>query len=378
MNCLVERLFSSIHAPRVKRDLNCIKKIDDWLGCLHRRFLCIHIAGTNGKGSVSLKIASGLQASGKKVGLYTSPHIDCFRERIRILSPEGEEVISKEFIEGFLPDFFRFLDREKLEPTFFEQLTALGLAYFAFRGVDAVVLETGLGGACDATNIVDPILSVITSIDYDHQDVLGQTLEEIAHAKAGIIKPEVPVVIGPHARIQPILDAAGSRALFAPETKGFYDRENSSIARTALEFLGISQEAISIGIEKRPPCRFEVIGCRPIIFDAAHNPNGFSRLAEALHELNPNIAYRLALALGRGKDPMRCIQPLLKHAIEISCICNDHPRLYSGDELADLLQSQGQKQAKPVPFKEIFSGNMPVVVAGSFFILADAKRALSG
>ncbi len=167
---------------------------DQLMGHPHRKYKVVHVAGTNGKGSVSNMLASCLAASGLKVGLYTSPHILDFRERIRIVTDESYMLIPKEDVWSFIgqwQDTFGDLDM-----SFFEITTLLALSWFADRDVDIVVLETGLGGRLDSTNIVFPVLSVITNIGLDHCDMLGGTLPEIAFEKAGIIKPKVPVVVG--------------------------------------------------------------------------------------------------------------------------------------------------------------------------------------
>ena len=171
---------------------------DQLMGHPHRNYKIIHVAGTNGKGSVSNMLASVLAASGMKVGLYTSPHILDFRERIRMVLPHGKEssykLISKEDVWAFVQQWNDTFDH--LDMSFFEITTMMALDWFALQEADVVVLETGLGGRLDSTNIVTPILSVITNIGLDHCDLLGQTLPEIAYEKAGIIKPRIPVVVG--------------------------------------------------------------------------------------------------------------------------------------------------------------------------------------
>ncbi len=176
--------------------METIKAFDDFLGHPHRQFRSIHVAGTNGKGSVSHLLASVCSAHGCKTGLYTSPHLADFRERIRI---DGEMITRQEVV-----DFFR-RSREFIEqhhPSFFEITTAMAWDHFARHGVDVALIEVGLGGRLDSTNLITPVLSVITSIGYDHCDLLGHTLPEIAKEKGGIIKSGVPVVLG---SIQPEL-----------------------------------------------------------------------------------------------------------------------------------------------------------------------------
>lgn len=164
--------------------------LDEHFGHPHTHFLSIHVAGTNGKGSCSHTLASILQADGYKVGLYTSPHLVDFRERIRV----NGEMMPKQYVVDFVKENKEFF--EPLHPSFFELTTALAFKYFAEQHVDIAVIEVGLGGRLDCTNIITPILSVITNISFDHTQFLGNTLAKIAGEKAGIIKDGVPVVIG--------------------------------------------------------------------------------------------------------------------------------------------------------------------------------------
>ena len=182
--------FERQGASGYKPGLNTTIALDDWLGNPHRAYKCIHVAGTNGKGSVANMLAATLQASGYRVGLFTSPHLVDFRERIRV---DGE-MIAKRTVS-------RFVERWQesglaCEPSFFELTTALAFEYFKKQKVDYAVIEVGLGGRLDSSNIIMPILSVITNISIDHTQFLGNTLTEIASEKAGIIKPGVPVVVG--------------------------------------------------------------------------------------------------------------------------------------------------------------------------------------
>ena len=190
--------FQKVGAGAYKPGIGNMEFIDQLLGHPHRNYKIIHVAGTNGKGSVSNMLASALAVQGYKVGLYTSPHILDFRERIRVCHPERGEgaatLISKQDVWNFVQKWQDTFDH--LDMSFFEITTAMALNWFAEQKVDYVVLETGLGGRLDSTNIVTPVLSVITNIGLDHCDMLGDTTSEIAFEKAGIIKPKVPVVVG--------------------------------------------------------------------------------------------------------------------------------------------------------------------------------------
>lgn len=223
-NRMLEKLFvrfpsfQKVGAGAYKPGIGNMEFFDQLAGHPHRQYRIIHIAGTNGKGSVSNMLTSALASQGLKVGLYTSPHILDFRERIRIVSchpdsschPERSEgslatLISKDYVWQFISRWQETFDH--LDMSFFEITTAMALCWFAEMKADVVVLETGLGGRLDSTNIVSPILSIITNIGLDHCDMLGETLPEIAFEKAGIIKPKVPVVIGEsHPETDPVFE----------------------------------------------------------------------------------------------------------------------------------------------------------------------------
>jgi dihydrofolate synthase/folylpolyglutamate synthase len=183
-------MFHRIGKAAYKADLGNTRELDRHFGFPHRNFYTIHIAGTNGKGSVANMLAAVLQKAGYRTGLYTSPHLVDFRERIRI---DGEMIPKREVISFVASNREYF---ERLKPSFFEMTVALAFDYFSRQEVEVAVVEAGLGGRLDSTNIVDPVISVITNISFDHMDLLGGTLKKIAGEKAGIIKPGIPVVIG--------------------------------------------------------------------------------------------------------------------------------------------------------------------------------------
>ena len=186
----VTPVFEKTGASAYKEGLSNTHALDEHFGHPHHQFKTIHVGGTNGKGSCSHTLAAILQSAGYKVGLYTSPHLADFRERIRV----NGLCISKEYVVGFVEQERSFF--EPLHPSFFELTTAMAFKYFAEQQVDIAVIEVGLGGRLDCTNIITPLLSVITNISFDHTQFLGDTLEKIAGEKAGIIKEHVPVVIG--------------------------------------------------------------------------------------------------------------------------------------------------------------------------------------
>ncbi len=183
-------MFSRIGAAAYKADLHNTIALCEALDNPHKKFKSIHIAGTNGKGSTSHMLAAILQQAGYRVGLYTSPHLKDFRERIKV----NGEMVSEDFVVDFTQRTMQL--SKQVEPSFFELTVVMAFEYFVQQQVDIAVIETGLGGRLDSTNVITPILSVITNIGYDHMNILGNSLEAIAAEKAGIIKPNVPVVIG--------------------------------------------------------------------------------------------------------------------------------------------------------------------------------------
>ena len=194
INYLYEHLpYYQRSGPAAYKDnLDNTLALDKMYGHPHKMFQSVHVAGTNGKGSVSHMLASVLMEAGFNTGLYTSPHLKDFRERIRV----NGEMIHKEFVIGFINDFLIRNKTVRLEPSFFELTVMMALEYFAQQNVDVAVIEVGLGGRLDSTNIISPALSVITNISYDHTALLGDTLGKIALEKAGIIKRNIPIVIG--------------------------------------------------------------------------------------------------------------------------------------------------------------------------------------
>ena len=205
-------MYHRIGKAAYKADITNTVAMMDYLGHPETGFRSIHVAGTNGKGSVSHLLASILQQAGYKVGLYTSPHLVDFRERIRI----NGEMISKKEVSNWITRHKDFLDKEQL--SFFEMTVGMAFDFFAREKVDVAVVEVGMGGRLDSTNVIRPDLSIITNISFDHTQFLGDTLAKIAHEKAGIIKPLTPVVIGQtHPETEPVFQTKANR-LSAPIT----------------------------------------------------------------------------------------------------------------------------------------------------------------
>jgi dihydrofolate synthase/folylpolyglutamate synthase len=182
-------MFQRVGASAYKKDLSNTIRLCETLGNPQNSFKTIHVAGTNGKGSSSHMLASILQSSGYKTGLYTSPHLKEFTERIKINGVEIDKAHVIDFVNRIKPSI------EAIQPSFFEITVAMAFDYFAAQKVDVAVIEVGLGGRLDSTNVITPIVSLITNIGFDHKDILGDTLAKIASEKAGIIKPQIPVIV---------------------------------------------------------------------------------------------------------------------------------------------------------------------------------------
>lgn len=218
LDYLFEKLpmFQRIGDRAFKKDLSNTISLLNALGNPHKSFKSIHIAGTNGKGSVTHILASILQEAGYKVACYTSPHYKDFRERIKI----NGHFVSEEYVVDFVAQHQALI--EKIEPSFFEITVAMAFDYFAQQDIDVAVIETGMGGRFDSTNVLTPLLSIITNISYDHQQFLGDTLEKIAFEKAGIIKPEIPILIGEY---QEVIHEVYTKKAMECNTSLFYAKE---------------------------------------------------------------------------------------------------------------------------------------------------------
>jgi len=281
-----------------KKDLTNALLLVNHLGNPHKKLRCVHVAGTNGKGSTSHMLASILQEAGYKVGLYTSPHLKDFRERIKINGPEASEDISENFVCDFINKNKSFFEDNDM--SFFEMTVGLAFDYFVKEKVDIAIIEVGMGGRLDATNVITPLISVITNIDLDHTQFLGNTLEAIAFEKAGIIKPNIPVVIGEYTpETKPVFLAKAKennaaiylasdliKEVFASDLLGDYQLHNKKTVVQTISVLNsqkqfyVSEENIRNGllnVVKNTGLlgRWQQLGKTPkIICDTAHNKNG--------------------------------------------------------------------------------------------------------
>lgn len=398
--------FEKIGAKAYKPGLQTTFALDDHFGHPHQKYKTIHIAGTNGKGSCSHTLAAILQSQGYKVGLYTSPHLVDFRERIRV----NGECVPEQYVIDFVEENRAFF--EPLHPSFFELTTAMALKYFAEQKVDYAVIEVGLGGRLDCTNIITPILSIITNISFDHTQFLGNTLAEIAGEKAGIIKPGVPVVIGeylPETRTvfekkaksenAPILFAQDFDAdhLESSETcdvdmelKGSYQERNKKTILTALHILrqklAISDEAIREGFAHVCELtglrgRWEKLNDTPLtICDTGHNLAGWSYLAPQINAVKAETKH-IVFGMVDDKDVVHVLQLLkekLENRVKYYWTQPSTKRAIPVEKLSELALKLGLhgetyhsvKEAYSAALKNAEKGDF-VFVGGSSYVVAD-------
>lgn len=334
-------MFHRIGKAAYKANLNNINSLCTLLGNPHRKFKSVHVGGTNGKGSTSHLIASVLQEGGYKTGLFTSPHLKDFRERIRINGKmiRENEVVS--FVEKLRESF------QNLQPSFFEMTTALAFDYFARERVDIAVIEVGMGGRLDSTNIILPVVSVITNISMDHTQFLGKTIEKISGEKAGIIKKNIPVVIGEiqYGTQKVFLQKAmkqNAEIFFADQKsqlisgrkvqaalKGIYQRKNIKTALQTIEVLQnsgfeISEDNIRKGflnvIENTGLMgRWQTLALSPLtICDVGHNKDGIIEVVKQISE-TPHEKLHFILGMVSDKNHDEILALLPKDAIYYFC-----------------------------------------------------------
>jgi dihydrofolate synthase/folylpolyglutamate synthase len=423
-----------VYSPE-KFNLDRMARLLDLMGNPQKKYPIVHITGTKGKGSVASFCSSVIKESGYKVGLYTSPHLIDYNERIQVNLvpiPHGDMV---SLVEQFKP----VIDQVK-EITTFEISTALAFQYFKDQGVDYAVIEVGLGGRLDATNVVDPVLSVITTISYDHQAILGNSIAEIASEKAGIIKPGKPVVLASQTNeaLQVLLQKAvetgssvtlvGRDMLYValahdldtqsmyiwsladqqkmnkfiegdPDNKwkpkkytipllGAHQLENATTAYTALKILQkldtkITNKAIVSGFKNVSwPCRFEVINKKPlIILDSAHNRDSAIKLRLSLDDYLPGNDVILIFGASEDKDVRGMLVDLLPRVHQVIATQSIHPRALDAGVIVDFVHLMGKKAEAILPLEEAFKkavkladGKRAILVAGSIFIAAAVKE----
>ncbi len=400
--------------------LERIQGVLDAIGNPERRYRIVQVAGTNGKGSVAVMVASMLKAAGLRVGLYTSPHLCSFRERIRV---NGEAISESDLTDGV--DALAILFA-RFDTSMFEATTALALDHFARAEVEIAVLEVGMGGRLDATTVGEPLVSVVTRIDHDHQAYLGWRLEEIAAEKAAIIRsgravagaqaPEVTEVLfrrAESARVPLLLegrdlgvsvmraDLTGQRLdmtgpgwalsdLWLP-LLGRFQPGNALLAVAAVKELSpsgveVSEAAMREGLAKvRWPGRFQVIGRDPwIVLDGAHNPAGAQALAASLNEYFGETPRTLIVGISSDKDKAGILKCLAPEATRLILTASSHPRAAPPEELRALLPPTEARVEISESVAEALSlaldaPKTPIIcVSGSLFTIADALAEIRG
>lgn len=404
------KLLTSSGKFRISLGLERMEKIMEFLGNPQDKLNCIHVAGTNGKGSVCAIIASILNEAGIKVGVYSSPHIFKYTERIKLSnltptpSPKSREEIKNipdNIFAQYVFEISELADKNNIDLTEFEILTAVMFKYFADNDAEVVVLETGLGGRFDATNIIKKNLcSVITHIDYDHTERLGKTLDEIAFEKAGIIKQNCPCIVleGREAFYDKAMEVGAELEIVNPydtlatldrgqgeglSLKGVYQQENLALALAVVErcFPQIGEDVIEKGLKNvKHPCRFEYIKDKNLIIDGAHNPNGIKGLMQSLEMYYPNTRRRFIFGCLRNKEYGKMVNiltplsnPLPQGAWvvlpEIYFYHFSHQNSATFEEL---------KAVCPAPCKELtkdtkidFNDGHLNIICGSFYMLSE-------
>jgi dihydrofolate synthase/folylpolyglutamate synthase len=426
----VQRLEWLGHEGRsLKWDLNNVRAVLERLGHPERQFPSVHIAGTNGKGSVAAMVESVLRAAGYRAGLYTSPHLERINERIAV---GGRPVDDARFAAAFntVAEAIEELLAENAlpnHPSFFETLTAMAFWRFAQAEVELAVLEVGMGGRLDATNVVTPEVAVITSIDFDHERYLGHSIEQIAAEKAGIIKPGVPVVnAAEHSQARPVVAARaaelgasmvdldthywadevsagdfgryeftacaadGFRLRLAPSLRGAFQIRNALTAVATARELSrggweIPEEAIAGGIAKaRWPGRLELVRREPLVFlDGAHNPAGAREVLRFWEEHLTGRRIHLIYGTVREKAVDEIAELLFPAAASVTLTEPASPRAASTDSLAHLartLNSTVRVEASPgralAQVLDSVARDEVVFVTGSLFLVGDARKAL--
>lgn len=395
-------MFSRDGADAYKPGLETIESICGLFGNPQRRFRSVHVGGTNGKGSTASLIAAVLQSAGYRVGLYTSPHLVDFRERMRV---NGQMISEKEvvdFVERWL-----CIGDSSLAPSFFELTTAMAFSWFAAENVDIAVVEVGLGGRLDSTNVITPMVSVVTNISLDHTGLLGSTLPEIAAEKAGIFKPGVPAVVGyaPAPEVRAVFERKAAEVgaplefvesiqaveladgtWFYPQgeihgtLRGAFQPQNAATVLAALRHLPpVSAEAVRQGFERVGELtglrgRLSILETAPqrIIYDTGHNPGAWIYLADELRRMEKPLA--IICGFAADKDVASILDLMPADATYIFTAPDTH-RALPAAELAAMGAERGLrgKTVKTVTDALAMARNLPVktiFIGGSNYLLA--------
>jgi dihydrofolate synthase/folylpolyglutamate synthase len=379
----------------IKLGLESTRRLFDSLGIFPFAPRILHVAGTNGKGSVCAMLDSICRAAGHRTGLFTSPHLITFRERIQV---DGE-LISEEAVASGLTRIRALVRDWDPHPTFFEITTALALAYFREAAPDLVILETGMGGRLDATNVTTPVVSVLTPIDYDHQKWLGNSLTSIAAEKAGIIKAHVPVVSAVQPEEAAAVIAARAQECAAPLTlvreplqrfpvslPGSHQKENAAVAIAALSAAGLAcdEAALAAGLAHvQWPGRFQRWDERTVI-DGAHNPAGARALVRAWREIFPEQRATVILAVLADKafpEICRALSPIMSRVL-LPHIRSE--RAAAPEELQTVIAQELPGTRLKIlsdfttAWEEAERSADPILITGSLHFVGEALLALRG
>ncbi len=404
-------VFQRVGAVAYKADLTNTLLLCEELGNPQHQFKSVHVAGTNGKGSSSHMIAAILQSAGYKTGLYTSPHLKDFTERIRIDGKEMDQASVVDFVQRIKPSI------EKIQPSFFEITVAMAFDYFVKENVDIAVIEVGLGGRLDSTNVITPLVSLITNISYDHKDLLGNTLQAIASEKAGIIKTHVPAVVSEYQqevmdvftdkalKENTTVDIASSRFRFDgrqvydgellrftdlnPELKGGYQTKNIPGVLLTIEKLKqngftITDDHIRQGIEHVSTLtglkgRWQKLGEHPLIIcDTGHNEAGIREVVKQINTLSFNQLH-IVVGMVKDKDITSVLQLLPENALYYFCQAKI-PRAMEAAELSqraseagltgEVIDDVNEAIAKA---KDVAKTDDLIFIGGSTFVVAEIE-----
>jgi len=408
-------MFQRVGAAAYNRDLTNTLALCEELGNPQKQFKCIHIAGTNGKGSSSHMLAAILQSAGYKTGLYTSPHLKEFTERIRINGIEITQEFIVDFVERIKPAI------ERIHPSFFEITVAMAFDYFNYEQIEIAVIETGLGGRLDSTNIIEPILSLITNISWDHKDLLGDTLSKIATEKAGIIKSNVPIIISERqAEVSDVFMSTAkdrnSRLLFAADSyevkklqDGVYEVQNGNATNCyELDLLGVYQaknikgvlavvdelrrqgykitnEQLAFGLRNITGLtglkgRWQRLNDNPLtICDTGHNEAGIKEILTQISEIK-FAKLHWVLGMVKDKDVSSILQLLPKDATYYFCQASI-PRAMPAHELHERAQAVGLNgivvqdvNAAIAQTRANSSKDDLIMIGGSTFVVAEIEN----
>jgi dihydrofolate synthase/folylpolyglutamate synthase len=413
--------FSLTHQEQIapeRFELERMFDLMDKLGNPQLQYPTIHIAGTKGKGSVAAHCAAALQAAGYKTGLYTSPHLHDFRERIQI---DGQRISKADFTAGI--EVLKQVIPQVPGLTSYELQTALAFWYFGQKKVACAVVEVGMGGRLDSTNVLTPLVSVITNISYDHTSILGDTLAEIAGEKGGIIKPGVPVVsapqkldalevleqlasqreaefvlVGRDIQFEPLTHSLEGQSFrvfqngengrtFTTQLLGRHQLENAVTAFAALQAvnrtgLSVSEQAVQRGFSSvRWPGRFEVFDGEPmVIFDGAHNRYSAQRLAQTIEDYLPGKPVALVFGASEDKDIAGMFAELLPKVDYVLLVRADHPRAAAVQDLSNLAADYACPVSvidSPADFyrqaSELIGNDGVILVTGSLYVVGQLR-----